>query len=100
MCLAIPSKIIELDGMNAIVDVQGARREANMILMPEDAAVGDFVLVHAGFAIQKVDEEAAKEAMRLINEMISEMEAQGVEFNEGLDDDLCMPPTMPPIKLD
>ena len=100
MCLAIPSKVIELNDMVATVDVGGARREANLILMPEDVELGDYVLVHAGFAIQKVDEEAAKEAIKLINEMIAEMEAQGIELSEGLDDDYDPPPAMPPIKLD
>ena len=99
MCLAIPSKVIELNDMVATVDVGGARREANLILMPEDVKLGDYVLVHAGFAIQKVDEEAAKEALKLINEMIAEMEAQGIELGEGLDDDYDPPPAMPPIKL-
>lgn len=101
MCLAIPSKVIELDGMSATVDVQGARREANLMLMPEEVNIGDYVLVHAGFAIQKVDELAAKEAMRLINDMIEQMEAEGVEFNDEQDySDHCQPPRMPDIKLD
>jgi len=100
MCLAIPSRVIEINGMSATVDVGGARREANLTLMPEDVALGDYVLVHAGFAIQKVDEEAALDALRLINEMIAEMEAQGIEPGEGLDDDYGPPPAMPPIRLD
>lgn len=100
MCLAIPSKVIEINEMLATVDVQGAQREAQLTLMPEDVAVGDYVLVHAGFAIQKVDEEAALDALNLINEMIAEMEAQGMELDE-YEDDSCTPaPTMPPIKLD
>lgn len=76
MCLAIPTRIIDIDHMMATVDVQGARREANLILLPEDVSVGDYVLVHAGFAIQKVDEEAAMETMKIINEMIALMEAE------------------------
>lgn len=76
MCLAIPSRVIEMDHMMATVDVQGARREANLILLPEDVSVGDYVLVHAGFAIQKIDEEAARETMKIINEMIAIMEAE------------------------
>lgn len=101
MCLAIPSKIIKMNDTMATVDVQGARREASLMLMPEEVSIGDYVLVHAGFAIQKVDEEAALEAMRLINEMIAEMEAQGMEFEEAEDmESYCRPPTMPDIKLD
>lgn len=70
MCLAIPSKIIEKNGMMAVIDVYGARKDVSLLLLPEEVDVGDYVLVHAGFAIQKVDTEAAFEAHRLINEII------------------------------
>lgn len=65
MCLAIPSKIIEINNLLAVVDVYGARKEVSLVLLPEEAVKGDYVLVHAGFAIQKIDFEAAKETMRL-----------------------------------
>lgn len=70
MCLAVPSKIIEIKGMMATIDVYGARRDVSLLLLPEDVDIGDYVLVHAGFAIQRVDREAAREAQRLINEII------------------------------
>ncbi len=70
MCLAIPSKIVEIDALRATVDVYGARREINLMLMPEDVIVGDFVLVHAGFAIQKIEREAAQEALNVIGTII------------------------------
>jgi hydrogenase expression/formation protein HypC len=54
----------------ATVDVYGARREINLMLLPEKAVIGDFVLVHAGFAIQKVSDEAAEESLSLIREML------------------------------
>lgn len=73
MCLAIPSKIIHIDGFRATVDVYGARRDINLMLMPEDVGIGDFVLVHAGFAIQKVDQKAAEESIKLIKDLIEEM---------------------------
>jgi hydrogenase expression/formation protein HypC len=92
--------VIEINGLLAMVDVQGARREANLMLMPEDVAVGEYVLVHAGFAIQKVDEDAALDALRLIDEMIAELEAEGVEFEEEDPDSFQRAPSMPPIKLD
>ncbi len=72
MCLAVPSKIISIDDTTAIVDVYGAQRAISLLLMPEDAKIGDFVLVHAGFAIQKVDEEAAEEALRYIRQILDE----------------------------
>ncbi len=68
MCLAVPSKIISIDNILATVDIMGARRDVSIILVPEDVAVGDYVLVHAGFAIKKIDEEAAQESIKLIRE--------------------------------
>lgn len=69
MCLAIPSEIVEVRGKMATVGVSGIRREVSLLLLPEEASVGDYVLVHAGFAIHKIDREAADEALRLISEI-------------------------------
>ncbi len=74
MCLAIPSKVIRIQDMNATVDVYGARRDISLLLLPEEVALGDFVLVHAGFAIQKVENDAAHEALRYIKQIIEETE--------------------------
>ncbi len=74
MCLAIPSKIIKINNMMAIVDVMGAKRDISLMLLPEEAGVGDFVLVHAGFAIQKVREDVAEDSLNLLNEILKEME--------------------------
>ncbi|MDP3112456.1 MAG: HypC/HybG/HupF family hydrogenase formation chaperone [Thermodesulfovibrionales bacterium] len=76
MCLAIPSKVIRIQDMNATVDVYGAQRDISLLLLPEEVALGDFVLVHAGFAIQKVNEEAAEESLRLIQEILKETEEE------------------------
>lgn len=70
MCLAIPSKIISMNNTTARVDVYGARRDISLLLMSEDVSIGDYVLVHAGFAIQKVDEDAANEAIGLIKKIL------------------------------
>ena len=70
MCVAIPSKIISKEGLLAIIEVYGARREVNLMLLPEEAEVGDYVLVHAGFAIQKVDIEAGRESLKLFDEVL------------------------------
>ena len=59
MCLAVPSKIVSINNLLATVDAYGARRDVSLMLLPEEAQIGDYVIVHAGFAIQKVDEEAA-----------------------------------------
>ena len=72
MCLAIPARIVELEGDRAVVDAMGNRWKAKTTLLPE-AKLGDLVLIHAGFAISLVDEEEAKKTWQLIAE-ISEFE--------------------------
>jgi hydrogenase expression/formation protein HypC len=67
MCLAIPSKIIQIEKNMATIDVDGVRREASLLLL-EDAAVGDYVIVHAGFAIHKIDEAFALESLALLRQ--------------------------------
>jgi hydrogenase expression/formation protein HypC len=74
MCLAVPSKVINIDQLLATVDVLGARREVSLMLLPEMAQVGDYVLVHAGFAIQKIDEAVALDSMNLIREYAEALE--------------------------
>mgnify|MGYP005857400425 CR=1 FL=1 len=76
MCLAIPSRIIEINEYLATVDVSGARKEISLLLLPEEALIGDYVLVHAGFAIQKVDEAAAHESLKLLHQIAESMEAE------------------------
>ncbi len=67
MCLAIPSKIINIkDGMGTI-DVDGVRRSCSLLLL-EDPKVGDWVIVHAGFALHKIDEIAAMESLSILKE--------------------------------
>lgn len=77
MCLAIPSKIVKLSEFVAVVDVYGALREISLLLMPEEVVVGDYVLVHAGFAIQKVERGAAQESLKVISTIIEEVEEEG-----------------------
>ena len=68
MCLAIPARIVELEGDNAIVDAMGNRFKAKTTLL-EEAKIGDLVLVHAGFAISLVHEEDARKTWNLIDEI-------------------------------
>ncbi len=68
MCLAIPGKIVSIDGDVGEVDFGGATRRANLSMV--DAKVGDWAVVHAGFAIQLMDEEDAQETIRLWNEAL------------------------------
>ena len=78
MCLAIPSKITQIENEMATIDVDGVRRSASLMLL-EDAAVGDYVIVHAGFAIKKLDEEAAMETIRLLKEAAAFVDDLGDE---------------------
>jgi len=57
MCLAVPSRIISIDGLMATIDVYGARRKVSLMLLPEEPGIGDYVLVHAGFALQTLEKE-------------------------------------------
>jgi len=69
MCWAVPAKIVEMDGAVGKVDLSGVIREVGLQLLP-DPKVGDYVLVHAGFAIQTVDEEEALETLKLLEQML------------------------------
>ncbi len=57
MCLAVPSLIVSINDLLATIDVYGARRQVSLMLLPEKPRVGDYVLVHAGFALQKIEKE-------------------------------------------
>ena len=70
MCLAIPSKIVKIENDVATIDVDGVRREASLLLL-KNPKVGDYVIVHAGFAIHKINEEDAMESLKLIREAVS-----------------------------
>ncbi len=69
MCLAVPSKIIEIKDTVAVIDVDGVQRETSIMLI-DDAVVGDYVIVHAGFAISKVDEESARQTIQDMRTML------------------------------
>lgn len=71
MCLTIPSRIVSIDNLRATVEVLGSRREISLILLPAKAELGDFVLVHGGFAVQIIDQTTALENINLIIEAYS-----------------------------
>lgn len=68
MCLSIPAKVISIDGETAVVSMGGTEYHASL-QMVEDVKVGDYILLHTGFALQKIDEEEAKEIFRLFGEL-------------------------------
>jgi hydrogenase expression/formation protein HypC len=70
MCLAIPSKIVKIEDNVATIDVDGVKREASLLLV-DNTRIGDYVIVHAGFAINKINEEDALESLKLLREAAS-----------------------------
>lgn len=78
MCLAVPSKIIDITGNLARVEVDGVVRETSLMLL-EDAKIGDWVIVHAGFAISKVDEAAALQTIEDMRNILAAGRASGEE---------------------
>jgi hydrogenase expression/formation protein HypC len=71
MCLAVPSKVVELREDNtAVVDTLGVKRVVSLEILQEEVKVGDYVLVHVGFAIQKLNEEEAKKSIELFEEVL------------------------------
>ncbi|OIP96421.1 hypothetical protein AUK40_05045 [Candidatus Wirthbacteria bacterium CG2_30_54_11] len=68
MCLAIPMQVKSLEGKNAVVEVEGVERDADVSFL-EPLMVGDYVIVHAGFAIQKLDEVEALKTLELFKEL-------------------------------
>ncbi len=68
MCLAIPAKIIKIDDNMGTIDMEGTERDVSLLLL-EDPKIGDYVIVHAGFAIHKIDETAAMESLKVLREM-------------------------------
>ncbi len=81
MCLAIPSEIVEIRDKMATISTGGIRREVSLILLPEEPSVGDYVLVHAGFAIHRMDALAAEEALSWIREIGEQTEKN---FNDKI----------------
>ena len=69
MCVAVPTKVVSVQDDTAVVDFSGARRSVSLLLMDDKVNSGDYVLVHAGFAIRKIDEDYAKETLDLFNKM-------------------------------
>lgn len=91
MCLSIPSKVVKVDkeSNRATVDTMGVQREAGLDLMEEgDVRVGDYVLIHIGFIMNKIDEEDALESLKVYQEIIEKLEDEERE-RVILEDDNC-----------
>lgn len=75
MCLSIPSKIVVIDEDNmATVDTMGVERQVSLDLMPDEVGVGDYILIHVGFAMSKIDEEEALQSLQMYQEILGAME--------------------------
>ena len=81
MCLSIPSKVVEINDENvATVDTMGVKRQVSLDLMGEPVAIGEYVLIHVGFVMNKIDEEDALESLKVYREILEIMdEHQGEE---------------------
>lgn len=73
MCYAIPAKIISIKGDEATVDYGGVKKKVNINLV-DNVDVGDYVLIHAGFIIEKLDKHSAEESLQIIREYVNESE--------------------------
>jgi hydrogenase expression/formation protein HypC len=78
MCLSIPSKVIEInhDERTAIVDTMGVKRKTSIEFIADEVKVGDYVLIHIGYAMNIIDEEYAQESLKLYQEIIESMEEE------------------------
>jgi hydrogenase expression/formation protein HypC len=78
MCLAVPLKLISVDGIDAVGEVGGIQREVSIMMTP-DVKVGDYVIVHAGFAIQVLDQKEAEENLELLRQIGNTVEVRREE---------------------
>jgi hydrogenase expression/formation protein HypC len=75
MCLAAPGRVIAIEGNEATVDYGGVRTRARLDALGEPVAVGDYLLVHTGFAIRRLSPEDAEETLRLFDELVASLGA-------------------------
>ncbi len=68
MCLAIPMKLVKIDGASGVVDSGGLRKNVNLSLM-KNARIGDYLLIHAGFAIEKIKTQEARKTLKAIRDI-------------------------------
>jgi len=84
MCLSIPSKVVEIDENNmATVDTMGVKRQVTLDLIGEPVAVGEYVLIHVGFAMNKISTEEALESIRIYEEIVQQMNDGDIDPEEG-----------------
>lgn len=72
MCVGVPMQVVSIDGDDIIAEVDGVRRSASLMMLADEVEVGDFLIIHAGFAISKLDEDEARETLQMMREVFSE----------------------------
>ncbi len=72
LCLGVPAKVLEIHGERAVVDFGGVTREAFITLL-DDVKVGDYVIIHTGYAIEKLKPKEAEETLKLLKELSAEL---------------------------
>ena len=84
MCIAAPAQVVEINSEDNLlyVDFGGARQQAKMDLLP-DVEVGEYVLIHAGYAIEKLSEEAAQESLEAWEELLDILEQEDIEMEKA-----------------
>ena len=84
MCLSIPSKVVEIDKDNmAIVDTMAVRRQVTLDLINEKVEIGDYVLIHVGFALNKISQEEAQLSLDAYTEIAALMNSGEIDEEEG-----------------
>lgn len=84
MCLSIPSKVLNIDENNfAIVETLGIRRGVSLDLISEKVEIGDFVLIHVGFAMQKIDTKSAIESLKIYEQIVNDMKSGKIAYDDG-----------------
>ncbi|MGL5360241.1 MAG: HypC/HybG/HupF family hydrogenase formation chaperone [Shewanella sp.] len=76
MCLSIPSQVVAIDSarQSVTVDTLGVRRDVSSHLLTEPLAIGDYVLIHIGFVMNKIDQEDAKQSLELYKEIVAKLD--------------------------
>lgn len=88
MCLSIPSKIVEIDEHNnATVDTMGVKRQVSLDLMGDEVDIGDYILIHVGFAMSKIDEAEALDSLKVYQEILEKIDEDQGELSAAQERD-------------
>lgn len=84
MCLSIPSKVLSIDENNfAIVETLGIKRGVSLDLISQKVEVGDYVLIHVGFAMEKIDTQSALESLKIYQQIVDDMKSGKIPCDDG-----------------